>query len=454
LPLVLHRKMSLFHGRGSARAALVGRGRRDVCFAGPEHDIVVGSERPARRLGYVFALSNRPAALYKAGPVQQVPSPLLGRRGNAAGRPPSAARRACSCGACRRSTGVGAPQRLEHRDCDPVISTRYSRIYAPSRLLRPRMKIARKLKIALDETRMLVLGAQILLGFQFRGVFQDLYSQLPSSSRYLNGLALILMVVTLALLILPGTYHRIAEGGNASGRVYALTDKVAAIALIPFAASLGIDVAITGERIFGTAGSIAAGIAIGLLALLFWYGIEAWRKRSTGQAERAMISRQEDTVEQTALHDKIDQMLTEARVILPGSQALLGFQLAIVLTQAFERLPSTLKLVHGVALLFVALSIVLLIAPAAYHRIVYKGEDSEEFHRIGSRFVTSSTIPLALGLGADMFVVGTKIVPSELASAIIAIAVLALLLGFWHGLPWLARSRRSTARLELGRQSP
>jgi hypothetical protein len=36
------------------------------------------------------------------------------------------------------------------------------------------MKIAQKLKIALDETRMLVLGAQILIGVQFRGVFQDL----------------------------------------------------------------------------------------------------------------------------------------------------------------------------------------------------------------------------------------------------------------------------------------
>jgi hypothetical protein len=42
------------------------------------------------------------------------------------------------------------------------------------------MKIAQKVKIALDETRMLVLGAQILLGFQFRGVFQDLYSELPA----------------------------------------------------------------------------------------------------------------------------------------------------------------------------------------------------------------------------------------------------------------------------------
>jgi hypothetical protein len=54
------------------------------------------------------------------------------------------------------------------------------------------MKIAQKVKIALDETRMLVLGAQILIGFQFRGVFQDLYSELPAPSRYLNGLALLL----------------------------------------------------------------------------------------------------------------------------------------------------------------------------------------------------------------------------------------------------------------------
>jgi Family of unknown function (DUF6328) len=66
-------------------------------------------------------------------------------------------------------------------------------------------------------------------------------------------------------------------------------------------------------------------------------------------------------------------------VILPGSQALLGFQLAIVLTQAFEKLPPALKMVHGAALLFISLSIVLLMAPAAYHRIVYKGEDSEDF---------------------------------------------------------------------------
>ncbi len=56
------------------------------------------------------------------------------------------------------------------------------------------------------------------------------------------------------------------------------------------------------------------------------------------------------------LHARIEQMLTEARVILPGAQALLGFQLAIVLTDAFESMPALSRALHGAALLCVALS--------------------------------------------------------------------------------------------------
>jgi len=80
-----------------------------------------------------------------------------------------------------------------------------------------------------------------------------------------------------------------------------------------------------------------------------------------------------DDFEEPGLHEKIDQMLTEARVILPGAQALLGFQLAIVLTEAFAKLPPEIKLTHGAALVLVAVSIILLMTPAAYHRIVYGG---------------------------------------------------------------------------------
>jgi hypothetical protein len=48
-----------------------------------------------------------------------------------------------------------------------------------------------------------ILGAQIPLGFQFRGVFSDGYEQLPTELRYLDGLALAVMVWVVGLLISP-----------------------------------------------------------------------------------------------------------------------------------------------------------------------------------------------------------------------------------------------------------
>src|SRR5262249_33348386 len=110
--------------------------------------------------------------------------------------------------------------------------------------------------------------------------------------------------------------------------------------------------------------------------------------------------------------------------------------------RSFENLPEGVKSIHGAALLLVAVSIVLLMAPAAYHRIVYAGENSDGFLRTGGRFVTLSTVPLALGLAADVHVVCTKIFRSDLAAGIAGLAVLALLVGLWHALPFALRRRR------------
>jgi len=65
---------------------------------------------------------------------------------------------------------------------------------------------------------MLILGAQILLGFQLRGVFSDGYDQLLANARYLDGLALGLMVSVAGLLFLPGPYHRVRHGAAKTTR--------------------------------------------------------------------------------------------------------------------------------------------------------------------------------------------------------------------------------------------
>src|SRR4029079_6820633 len=124
-----------------------------------------------------------------------------------------------------------------------------------------------------------------------------------------------------------------------------------------------------------------AGAAFALIGLFIWYGLGCTMRNHKGEDERRRAEAEREARETAPLHSRIEQMLTEARVILPGAQALFGFQLAIVLTEAFEKLSSVPRLLHGFALLCVALSVALLITPAAIHRIVWAGEDSEAFLR-------------------------------------------------------------------------
>jgi len=120
--------------------------------------------------------------------------------------------------------------------------------------------------------------------------------------------------------------------------------------LLPFALSLGIALFITGERIFGFSAGVAAGCFFALLALGCWYGLQYLRRLQTGHKEGAISARQQTVMETTPLDERITQMLTEARVVLPGVQALLGFQLASVISQSFERLPASSKTVHAASL--------------------------------------------------------------------------------------------------------
>jgi hypothetical protein len=156
-----------------------------------------------------------------------------------------------------------------------------------------------------------------------------------------------------------------------------------------------------------------------------------------------MITRgQGDQRVDTPLQVKIEQLLTEARVVLPGAQALFGFQLAIVLTHGFEQLPKTSMMVHAASLFLVALAIVMLMAPAPYHRIVYAGEDTEDLYRVGSALVTGATLPLGLGMAGDVYVVIAKIFGSFVIGSVIGGSAFVLLATLWYVYPIIVARHR------------
>src|SRR5438309_12052623 len=103
------------------------------------------------------------------------------------------------------------------------------------------MKLQQKLKTALDETRLLILGAQILMGFQLNSMFQDAFEELAYRARLLDAAASLLMTATIGLLIAPAMQHRIVEQGEATCRIHDATTTFAGIALLPLGVSLGLD---------------------------------------------------------------------------------------------------------------------------------------------------------------------------------------------------------------------
>ena len=304
-----------------------------------------------------------------------------------------------------------------------------------------------KVQNALDEARLLILGAQVLLGFEYRSVFESGFATLPAHSKYLKLVGLTVLLVAIALLIWPGAYHRIVASGEDTEGVHNFTSRVMEFALAPFSIGLGLNLFVAGEKVAGTIAGVTIGIAATLAAVVCWYGLEALQRG--GHPEEESVNRVNESHGSggTTLRDKIKHVLTETRVVLPGAQALLGFQLATILMDGFDKLPDVSRYVHLISLCLIAASVILLMTPAAYHRIVEKGEETEHFHDFASRILLAAMVPLALGVCGDFFVVAWKVTESiELAFAA-ALLMLVLFYGLWFGLTSYWRDAKARSGL-------
>jgi hypothetical protein len=299
--------------------------------------------------------------------------------------------------------------------------------------------LIRKVKTALDENRLLILGAQVLFGFQLQVVFQDAFAQLPLSARRVDTITLALMALTLGLLIAPSMQHRLVEGGHDTCRIHRVAGMFAGAALLPFGASLWLDIFMVVDPLYGSRLAAIAGGCFFVLAIALWFAI-GLALRFTLEVSVMPIKE-----EPTPLPARIDQMLTEARVIVPGAQALLGFQLVVMFTRTFGDLTPPAQATHVAALCCVAIAVVLLMTPAALHRIAFRGEDTPAFLTLGSGFVIAAPMALAFGIAADMYVAIAKATGAREGAAAIAATVLVALIGLWYGLPLWLRGRRMDA---------
>src|SRR5437868_2929642 len=103
--------------------------------------------------------------------------------------------------------------------------------------------------------------------------------------------------------------------------------------------------------------------------------------------------------------DEASRLLDECRMVLPGIQALFGFQLIAVFSTGFGALLSAgERRMHLAAIALIVVAIALVMSPAALQRQAER-QITPRFINAASRLLMWSMVPLAAAIALDVFLV-------------------------------------------------
>ena len=146
------------------------------------------------------------------------------------------------------------------------------------------------------------------------------------------------------------------------------------------------------------------------------------------------------------LSEAVTHLLEECRMVLPGIQALFGFQLIAVFNSSFrENLSSSEQYLHLAAIGLVALAVALVMTPAALHRQTSPQAASDDFITIAGRLLLLSMFPLLVAISFDFYLIARLILNNTLMSLLLSVALSIVFATLWFMLPRL----RSLQRLAL-----
>lgn len=141
-------------------------------------------------------------------------------------------------------------------------------------------------------------------------------------------------------------------------------------------------------------------------------------------------------------------LLNECRMVLPGIQAIFGFQLTTVFEPPFQdSLSKPDQVLHLAAMCFVALAVALVMTPAAYHRSRGAREVSGTFIYLSSALLLAGMVALASGLSMDVFVIGKVILEGPGPALAVALGFFAVFMFFWFGFTHMTRLHRAIVEL-------
>jgi hypothetical protein len=140
------------------------------------------------------------------------------------------------------------------------------------------------------------------------------------------------------------------------------------------------------------------------------------------------------------LDRNVNELLQETRVATAGVQFLFAFLLTLPFTQRFADLGTVDTTVYTVTLLSTAVAALVLIAPVAFHRVLFRQHEKDALVAFADRALLIGLILLLVGIGSAVLLVLDVVLGRGPAVAGCAL-ITAVGMGSWFLLPWRRRAR-------------
>jgi hypothetical protein len=130
----------------------------------------------------------------------------------------------------------------------------------------------------------------------------------------------------------------------------------------------------------------------------------------------------------------VNELLQELRVAQAGVQFLFGFLLAVTFTAQYERASGYQQVVHLVSVLFATVSVALLAAPAAWHRVLFRQGQRKRIVEVANVLAVTGMACLAVAMTATVLLL-TDVVIGRWGSVVISVVTAAVFGFLWFVMP-------------------
>jgi hypothetical protein len=136
------------------------------------------------------------------------------------------------------------------------------------------------------------------------------------------------------------------------------------------------------------------------------------------------------------------ELLQEVRVAQTGTQILFAFLLGVPFTQRFGEVTSFQQTVYFGTLLAAAVASAFLIAPSAYHRILFRQKEKQFVIDASNVLIIVGLAFVALAMSGVILLI-TDLLYKETTTAIVTAVIVLLFVVLWYVVPITRRIRET-----------